>query len=49
MNDYKISIDAFIRETFECMAGVCAVFMGSDVSFQHTKLHTRRNKTERIS
>lgn len=46
MNDYKISIDAFIRETFECMAGVCAVFMGSDVSFQHTKLHTRRNKTE---
>lgn len=46
MNDYKIPIDTFIHETFECMAGVCAIFMGVDLSFQHIKLHTRRNKTQ---
>lgn len=26
MADYKIPIDTFIRETFECMASVCAIF-----------------------
>ena len=46
MTDYKISIDTFIHETFECMAGVCAIFMGADLSFQHIKLHTRRSKSE---
>lgn len=46
MNDFRISIDTFIQETFECMASVCAVFTGAAVSFQNIQLHTRRDKSE---
>lgn len=46
MGDCRISIDAFIHETFECMASVCAVFAGAAFSFQNIQLHTRRDKTE---
>lgn len=46
MNDYRIPIDTFIQETFECMASICAVFTGAAVSFQNVQLHTRRDKAE---
>lgn len=46
MADYKISIDTFIRETFECMASVCAIFSGAALSFQNLRMHTRRNSTD---
>ena len=46
MADYKIPIDTFIRETFECMASVCAIFTGVDIAFQDVQLHTRRDKAE---
>ena len=46
MADYKIPIDTFIRETFECMASVCAIFSGAALSFQNTRMHTQRNSTE---
>lgn len=46
MADYKIPIDTFIRETFECMASVCAIFSGAALSFQNTRMHTRRNSTD---
>ena len=39
MADYKIPIDTFIRETFECMASAA-------LSFQNTRMHTRRNSTD---
>lgn len=38
MADYKIPIDTFIRETFECMASVCAIFSGAALSFQNTRI-----------
>ena len=46
MNEFRISIDTLIKETFECMASVCAIFTGAAVSFQNVQLHTRRDKTE---
>ena len=46
MTDYKIPIDTFVRETFECRASVCAIFTGADIAFQDVQLHTRRDKTE---
>lgn len=46
MTDYKIPIDTFVRETFECTASVCAIFTGADIAFQDVQLHTRRDKTE---
>ena len=46
MADYKIPIDTFIRETFECMTSVCAIFSGAALSFQNTRMHTRRNSTD---
>lgn len=46
MDTYRIAIDAFIAETFECRASVCAIFTGADIAFQDVQLHTRRDKTE---
>ena len=46
MDTYRIAIDTFIAETFECRAGVCAIFNGVDIAFQDVQLHTRRDKTE---
>ena len=46
MDIYRIAIDTFIAETFECRASVCAIFTGVDIAFQDVQLHTRRDKTE---
>ena len=46
MTDYKIPIDTFVRETFECKASVCAILTGAALSFQSVALQTRRDKTE---
>ena len=46
MDTYRIAIDTFIAETFECRASVCAIFTGSDIAFQDVQLHTRRDKSE---
>lgn len=46
MEDYKISIDTFVQETFECKASVCAILTGAALSFQDIKLHTRRDKSD---
>ena len=46
MQDYKIPIDTFVRETFKCKASVCAILTGAALSFQDVKLRTRRDKTE---
>ena len=46
MDIYRIAIDTFIAETFECRASVCAIFTGADMAFQDVQLHTRRDKTE---
>ena len=46
MDTYRIAIDTFIAETFECRASVCAIFTGADIAFQDVQLHTRRDKTE---
>ena len=41
MADYKIPIDTFVQETFECKASVCAILTGAALSFQDTNLRTR--------
>lgn len=46
MDTYRIAIDSFVQETFECRASVCAIFTGTDIAFQHVQLHTRRDKSE---
>lgn len=46
MPDYKIPIDTFVRETFECKASVCAILEGVALSFQSTNLQTRRDKSD---
>ena len=46
MDTYRIAIDTFVRETFECTASVCAIFTGADIAFQDVQLHTRRDKIE---
>lgn len=46
MDTYKIAIDTFIAETFECKASVCAIFTGATIAFQDIQLHTRRDKTD---
>ena len=46
MDTYRIAIDTFIAEAFECRASVCAIFTGTDIAFQHVQLHTRRDKLE---
>ena len=46
MDTYRIAIDTFIAETFECSASVCAIFTGADIAFQDVQLHIRRDKTE---
>ena len=46
MSDYKIPIDTFITETFECKASVCAILAGAALSFQSTNLQTRRDKSD---
>lgn len=46
MADYKIPIDTFVQETFECKASVCAILTGAALSFQDTNLRTRRDKSE---
>lgn len=46
MEDYKIPIDTFVQETFECMASVCAILTGAALSFQDTNLRTRRDKSD---
>ena len=46
MDTSRIAIDTFVRETFECMASVCAIFTGADIAFQNVHLHTRRDKSE---
>lgn len=46
MTDYKIPIDTFVRETFECKASICAILTGAALSFQDVKLQIRRDKTE---
>ena len=46
MDTYKIAIDTFLAETFECKASGCAVFTGADIAFQDIQLHTHRNKSE---
>ena len=43
MDTYRIAIDSFVQETFECRASVCAIFTGTDIAFQHVQLHTRRD------
>ena len=35
MTDYKIPIDTFVRETFECKASVCAILTGAALSLIH--------------
>ena len=40
MDTYKIAIDTFLAETFECKTSGCAVFPGSDIAFQGIQLHT---------
>ena len=48
MTDYKIPIDTFVRETFECKASVCAILTGAALSFQDVKLQsagTRQSST----
>lgn len=46
MADYKIPIDTFVQETFECKASVCAILTGAALSFQDIKLQARRDKSE---
>lgn len=46
MDTYRIAIDTFIAETFECRASVCAIFTGADIAFQDVQLHTRRDKRQ---
>ena len=46
MDTYRIAIDTFIAETFECRASVCAIFTEVDIAFQDVQLHTRRDKSE---
>ena len=46
MSDYKIPIDTFVQETFECKASVCAILTGAALSFQDIKLQTRRDKSD---
>ena len=46
MDTYRIAIDTFIAETFECRASVCAIFTEVDIAFQNVQLHTRRDKSE---
>ena len=46
MDTYRIAIDTFIAEAFECRASVCAIFTGTDIALQHVQLHTRRDKSE---
>ena len=46
MADYKIPIDTFVQETFECKASVCAILTGAALSFQDTNLRTRRDKSD---
>ena len=46
MDTYRIAIDTFIAEAFECRASVCAIFTGTDIAFQHVQPHTRRDKSE---
>ena len=46
MDTYRIAIDTFIAEAFECRASVCAIFTGTDIAFQHVQPHTRREKSE---
>lgn len=46
MDTYRIAIDTFIAETFECKASVCAILTGAALSFQESKLQTRRDKSE---
>lgn len=40
MEDYKIPIDTFVQETFECKASVCAILTGAALSFQDIKRQT---------
>ena len=49
MDTYRIAIDTFIAETFECKASVCAILAGVALSFQSTNLQTRRDKSDCIS
>lgn len=46
MENYKIPIDTFVQETFECKASVCAILTGAALSFQDTNLRTRRDKSD---
>ena len=46
MENYKIPIDTFVQETFECKASICAILTGAALSFQDIKLQTRRDKSD---
>ena len=46
MDTYRIAIDTFIAETFECKASICAILAGVALSFQSTNLQTRRDKSD---
>lgn len=43
MADYKIPIDTFVQETFECKASVCAILTGAALSFQDKRFPYHRS------
>ena len=43
MDTYRIAIDTFIAEAFECRASVCAIFTGTDID--KSELHLMAGST----